>query len=260
MSFSWFQLPTKKSGATKPPRPTTRSVDIDIDGQKRPVAVVENPRTKRLTLRLMPGSAGLKLTVPPRTPERDIREFLNRNKAWAAARLSRLPDVIQLEEGALVPFRGVEHLICTSGQMRGIVKHQMVDNQHSLIVPGQPEHVARRLTDFFKKEARAALTERSHIHAKTLGVKIAGISIRDTTSRWGSCSSSRRLSYSWRIILAPPDVLDYLAAHEVSHLREMNHSPRFWAHVKSICPHMETSKAWLRTNGALLHAVGGVQS
>ena len=92
-------------------------------------------------------------------------------------------------------------------------------------------------------------------HSATLGVKAKSITMRDTTSRWGSCSSSGALNFSWRIIMAPPEVLDYLAAHEVAHLREMNHSDRFWALVAETCPNFEAHKAWLRTHGTGLHAV-----
>ncbi len=112
-----------------------------------------------------------------------------------------------------------------------------------------------RVVDFLKKQARDDLLRAVGRHAAALGVQAKSITLRDTTSRWGSCSSSGALSFSWRIILAPPEVLDYLAAHEVAHLREMNHSPRFWKLVEETCPHTKTSKAWLKAHGSTLHAI-----
>jgi predicted metal-dependent hydrolase len=106
-----------------------------------------------------------------------------------------------------------------------------------------------------KKQARCDLVQAVERHAPNIGVKAKSITLRDTTSRWGSCSSSGALSFSWRIILAPPEVLDYLAAHEVAHLREMNHSPRFWKLVEENCSHFKSSRAWLKNHGSSLHAV-----
>jgi predicted metal-dependent hydrolase len=113
----------------------------------------------------------------------------------------------------------------------------------------------RRVLDFLKKQAREDLSNAIDFHAERLGVKPKSISIRDSKTRWGSCSSNGTLSFSWRIILAPSDILDYLAAHEVAHLREMNHSPRFWKLVEDTCPHTKQSRAWLKAHGAILHAL-----
>ncbi|MEL6209587.1 MAG: M48 family metallopeptidase [Pseudomonadota bacterium] len=106
---------------------------------------------------------------------------------------------------------------------------------------------------FLKALAHDRLVAASDAHAATLGQSYEKFALRDTRSRWGSCSSGRRLMYSWRLILAPPDVLNYVAAHEVSHLVEMNHSSRFWAKVAELCPDFETHRAWLRREGASLH-------
>ena len=91
---------------------------------------------------------------------------------------------------------------------------------------------------------------------QALGVKVKRLSIRDQSSRWGSCTSAGSLSFSWRLILAPPYVLDYLAAHEVAHLVEMNHSARFWRVVGRVCGHVERAKTWLDTHGNDLHRYG----
>jgi predicted metal-dependent hydrolase len=106
-----------------------------------------------------------------------------------------------------------------------------------------------------KKEARADLERLSRMHASSIGATIRSISMKDTRSRWGSCSTEGNLSFSWRIVMAPPQVIDYLAAHEVAHLKEMNHGPHFWALCRKLCPQMEEAKAWLKRHGSQLHAI-----
>ena len=114
----------------------------------------------------------------------------------------------------------------------------------------------RRLLDWLKRQAQADLRLRVDIHAKRLGLAPKRISVRDQTTRWGSCSSTGALSFSWRLILAPPFVLDYLAAHEVAHLEEMNHGPQFWALVARTMPRHDEARDWLHTHGSNLHAYG----
>ena len=246
----------------KRPRPVRGKAErwtlLEIDGRQVDVRVVENPRTSRLTLRLVPASKtteSLKVTAPPGTPDDVVDSFLAKHRAWAAARLSRLPDVTRIAEGAVIPLRGLPHKIVHSGKARGVVNVGMEENGPVIRVHGDKAFLARKVADFLKRQARQDLTKAVARHSKSLGVKAKSITLRDTTSRWGSCSSSGALNFSWRIILAPPEVLDYLAAHEVAHLREMNHSDRFWAHVEAICQDMESHKAWLRSHGAKLHAV-----
>ncbi|MEL6288849.1 MAG: SprT family zinc-dependent metalloprotease [Pseudomonadota bacterium] len=123
-----------------------------------------------------------------------------------------------------------------------------------LHVSGAVDHAPRRLRDWLIAQARDDITNRVAIHAQRLGLQPRRITIRDQSSRWGSCSSTGALSFSWRLVLAPPTVLDYVAAHEVAHLREMNHSRRFWDLVRRTMPEMDGPKEWLRENGAQLHA------
>src|SRR5262249_39572655 len=127
------------------------------------------------------------------------------------------------------------------------------DGMRLLCVAGDAAHVGRRVTDFLKREAKRDLAAASRHYADRLGVRLRRVSIRDQSSRWGSCSSTGMLSYSWRLILAPEFVLDYLAAHEVAHLVEMNHSPRFWRTVLGVCPDTRRAKVWLDAHGADLH-------
>lgn len=224
-------------------------------GALLPVAVIENARSTRLTLRIVPGGQSLRLTVPPHVSETQIDDFLDRNRNWVSARIARLPAPLETENGALVPFLGIDHRIVHVNRLRGLVEPATENAMPVLRVPGAPEAKTRRLLGFFKQEARSRLDEAVACHASALGVRPKSIRIADTTSRWGSCSTTRTLSFSWRIVMAPAEVLDYLAAHEVAHLREMNHSPAFWDLVRELCPQMEAHKTWLRRNGNRLHAV-----
>ncbi len=125
-----------------------------------------------------------------------------------------------------------------------------------LSAPGDPEGLPLRVTRYLKKQAKADLTRAVTRHCDTLGVEYKAISVKDTRSRWGSCTSDGQLSFSWRLIMAPPKVLDYVAAHECAHLLEMNHSPKFWAHVAKCVPDWKRQRAWLRTHGAGLQSAG----
>ena len=245
MAFSFFRQLQKRN----------RDFEIEIDGQYLPVKVVENDRAKRLTLRLFPTGDGLKVTTPGHVGDDEIEEFVRRNRNWAATRIARLPKRVELAHGATIPFKGVDHKIISSGKLRGLVEVTQQDDTPVIIVPGDASAANRKLVSFLKREARKELDEVVNKHATKIGIRPKQIRITDTTSRWGSCSSTRTLSFSWRIIMAPPEVLNYLAAHEVAHLREMNHSDRFWNLTRELCPDTDLQKTWLRTHGAKLHAV-----
>ncbi|MFK7902909.1 MAG: M48 family metallopeptidase [Nitratireductor sp.] len=251
MGLKLFNSFTKQ----KPRAMNTWMRTLVVDDEQIPVKVTENPRSTRLTLRIVPGGKSLKVTMPPHIDGKQLDEFLDRNKNWVAAKLSRLPKTVQIGEGATIPYLGVDHKIVHLDRLRGVVEAKEIAGETSLLVPGEPSHIARKLETFLKKQARERLNVAVNHYARELSVRPKSIRITDTTSRWGSCSSTRTLSFSWRIIMAPQEVLNYLAAHEVAHLREMNHSDKFWDHVRDVCPDMELQKAWLRTNGARLHAV-----
>ena len=228
---------------------------VEIDGEPVRVTLLWNERARRYTLRLRGSVREPVVTIPARGKLSEARAFLDRNRGWLQARLAALPAATPLADGAFIPLRGTPVRIVHK-QGRGIVSLRDSDGETILVVPGDIDHLPRRVTDFLKREARSDLEIATARHAASLGVTVKTIRLGDPTSRWGSCSSSGTIAYSWRMILAPPAVLDYLAAHEVAHLREMNHSVRFWRHVRSICPAMEEAKSWLTRHGASLHAVG----
>ena len=178
--------------------------------------------------------------------------FARREKDWIAGQLAKAPGPVVLEPGACLPFRGQDHEIRSA--LVGPAPVWRADG--AIFVRGNGAHGPRRIMDFLKRQARSACEARALAHAARLGVFPSRISVRDTASRWGSCSAARALSFSWRLILAPDFVLDYVVAHEVAHLREMNHGPRFWAHVRALMPQMDKAQAWLKLHGRELQRYG----
>ncbi len=237
--------------------PALSEIEIAFEGASYRVGVKRHHQARRYTLRIQASKREVLLTIPPRGSLKEAKAFAQRHGAWIAARLKRLPEAAPFVDGALVPVRGVPHRISHRRGTRGTVWIEAGDDSGlELCVAGDTPHLGRRVTDFLKRQARRELEAASRRHAQALGVTVVRVSVRDTSSRWGSCSSTGRLSYSWRLILAPPFVLDYLAAHEVAHLVEMNHSARFWRVVRSVCPDMERAKAWIDAHGADLHRYG----
>ena len=231
------------------------SLPLDIDGASVEVAVRVHARARTYRLSLNDTGRAV-LTVPSYGDLRTARSFLNRQRAWLGARLSRVTGPRPFVDGAVVPLRGVAHRIVATGKLRGSACASEQDGDRVLNVPGGPEHLARRLTDWLKKQAADDLEACVAIHARTLDVVPTGITMRDQSSRWGSCSSRGRLNFNWRLVLAPPFVLDYVAAHEVAHLRQMNHSPAFWAEVGRALPDYERGRVWLKTQGRELMVYG----
>lgn len=229
--------------------------EIDIAGRLMPLSIRENPRSRRMTLRIEPGGRALSVSVPPGLAQSEIDGFLQRQQGWLMTRLARFATAPGIEEGALIPLRGVKHRIRRSGKLRSLTRVIEAEDEPILEIGGAPEHLRRRLRDFLRKEAKADLEAAVARHAAHVRNPVRSIALKDTRSRWGSCSADGALSFSWRIVMAPPDVLDYLAAHEVAHLDEMNHGPRFWALCERLCPHTERSKAWLKKHGSMLHAL-----
>ena len=221
------------------------------------VRLRRNRQARRYTLRIHAATRDVLLTMPARGSLREAKIFAQKHAAWIAARLKRLPQVAPFAHGTVLPLRGTPHRVEHRPRSRGTVWIECGDDgEQILCVAGDAPHVARRLRDYLKREAKRDLNAASRAAAQALGAGLARVSIRDQTSRWGSCSTTGVLSYSWRLILAPPFVLEYLAAHEAAHLIEMNHSPRFWRLVEKICPDFGRAKAWLDAHGSDLHRYG----
>jgi len=226
-----------------------------IDGRKVPVTLIVNPRARHVSVRIDPTRREAIATAPNARQLKRAAQFAAERAGWIAQELSRLPRGVSLAPGSFVPLRGVEHeLTYRHGRQAASTEPGLLPR---LIVPAPDVALFEaRVLRFLKDQARADLIDRVAHHAVTLGVKPERIQVKELRSRWGSCSVDGVLAFSWRLILAPPFVLDYLAAHETAHLREMNHSRRFWAHVCRCMPDFERGREWLHEHGAGLHAVG----
>lgn len=205
-------------------------------------------RARRMTLRLSNSTGLATLTLPRRVGLEEARAFVERQTDWLRRQIEKQPPKSQIGVGLTVPFRGEPIGIAATPKR----KPQLQDGL--LLIPGDPEQAGRRVLGWLKAQARIDLTTASQVHAARLGRSFTAITLRDTRSRWGSCSSDGALMYSWRLIMAPADVLDYVAAHEVAHLKFMDHSPDFWSVVARLKPDFAVHRAWLRKHGAALHA------
>ncbi len=232
----------------------TRS-ELVIDGEAIPVTFRRNVRARRVILRMDEAGDGILLTLPRgANPDRAL-DFAASQAAWIWSQRGRRAVPVPFGPGAVVPLRGVPHELVHRPGGRGPVWTEAGPGP-AICVSGRPEHVERRVIDWLKREARRDLSAASNTYAERMGARYARLTLRDTASRWGSCSSNGALSYSWRLILAPSHVLDYVAAHEVAHLVEMNHSKPFWTLVERHCPRAREARGWLKTSGKSLHLYG----
>ena len=238
------------------PAPEPAHLDVAHAGEVYRVALKRSPQSRRFTLRVRAASRDVLLTMPARASLRAARDFAERHSAWIGVRLARLPPPVAFEHLARTPLRGIDHTIVHRPGARGVVWLEAGAHGPLLCVAGEAPHVPRRVADFLKREAMREIEAAVSRHAKAIGVKPKHIAVRDTVSRWGSCSSTGRLSFSWRLILAPPFVLDYLAAHEVAHMVHMNHSPKYWSLLRRAFPDTNRAEAWLKAHGAGLHRYG----
>jgi predicted metal-dependent hydrolase len=234
-----------------------QAIEVVFDRSIYLVRLRRHRQARRYTLRIQAATREVILTIPPRGTLKEAREFAQKHGGWIAARLGRLPEAVRFAHGVHVPLRGVPHRIAHRPGARGTVWTETDGNGKPLLcVAGEAPHINRRIGDFLRRQAKHELEAASLRHAAELGVSVTRVAVRDQASRWGSCSTAGVLSYSWRLILAPSFVLNYLAAHEVAHLVEMNHSARFWRLVRRICRDHERAKTWLDVHGSDLHRYG----
>ena len=227
---------------------------IELDGQDIKLSFKRNERCKRMIMRVAKDGSGLVMTLPKRTTQAEALRFAHASKSWILKNIENRMPAVAFENGVDIPFRGEIYTIACPGGRRGLV--QLDHIAKTIIVPGDPAHVNRRLTDWLKQQALKDLTLASEYYAHAMGVEYSALSVRDQSSRWGSCSAARALSYSWRLVLAPRYVLDYVAAHEVAHIQEMNHGPRFWRIVLTHCKHAKQARIWLRHQARDVHRYG----
>ncbi|MEQ8697913.1 MAG: SprT family zinc-dependent metalloprotease [Bauldia litoralis] len=226
---------------------TVRIGDADLA-----VEVRRAPRARRITLRVDAATRRVILTLPPGVDPARGFAFLREKQLWLQNRVARMPQAVAFADGAVIPFLGEDHVIRHRPDARGGVWRE----DGALHVTGDPAHLPRRLQDWLKAEARRELSAQTRAMAARVDRPVARVSVRDTRSRWGSCTSAGALSFSWRLVFAPRHVFDYVVAHEVAHLVELNHGPRFWRLVEDLCSDMDRGRAWLKRHGARLHGYG----
>lgn len=213
------------------------------------VHLKRSARARRFSLRVSRLDGKVTLSIPTRAREAEAMAFLRRQEGWLRQTLSAIPETAarSVGLGATLPVEGLP-LLLAPGSGRGL----RVENGQ-LLVPGDPASAGARVAAWLKVLARDRLASASARYAARVGRSYSSLALRDTRSRWGSCSPDGRLMYSWRLILAPPAVLDYVAAHEVAHLVELNHSPAYWRVVTGICPDWRQHRGWLHEHGSTLH-------
>ena len=213
------------------------------------ISLKRSARARRLSLRVSRLDGQVTLSLPRWTGQAEAMAFVREKEGWLRQTLSDQPAPVMPGLGGCVLFEGRE-IAVVPGSARAVLMRDGV-----LEVPGPEDRAAVRIKAFLKLAAQERLSLATDRYAALVGRKVTKIALRDTRSRWGSCTADGRLMFSWRLVMAPPSVLDYVAAHEVAHLVEMNHSPAYWAVVRRICPGFEAERRWLRRNGAMLHAV-----
>lgn len=216
-----------------------------------PVEIVlkRSARARRFSLRVSRLDGRVTLSLPARAREAEAMAFARAQEGWLRETLAEMPVRQGVGIGSVIPVEGrAMRLVSASG--RGV----RVEGD-SLLIPGDPAQAGVRAGAFLKALARDRLVAASDRYAAMIGRRVARVSLRDTRSRWGSCAADGALMYSWRLVMAPPAVLDYVAAHEVAHLVEMNHSDRFWAVVERLYPGWQVQRKWLHAEGQALHGL-----
>ncbi len=212
------------------------------------ITLRRSARSTRFSLRVSQLDGRVTLSMPLRARERDAMEFALGHESWVRAALARRPTQSLLRMGDTVLVEG-RLLTLAPGTTRS-----PVIAGDSLLLPGDPAQAATRTAAYLKTLARDRLAAASDHYAAQIGRKVTRITLRDTRSRWGSCAHDGALMYSWRLIMAPPPVLTYVAAHEVAHMVEMNHSDAFWDVVNRLYPGWQAQRKWLHAHGRELHA------
>ncbi|MDE1904528.1 MAG: M48 family metallopeptidase [Alphaproteobacteria bacterium] len=227
---------------------------IALSSGERPLKIVRRRSARRFILRLDDEDDAVILTLPRYASSAAALRFLDDNRGWIEQRLDELPPRIVFADGVEIPILGVPHVIRHRAESRGHGAAWLEPG--TLCVAGDPRHLARRVTDFLRERARHELGLRARAMAMSIGRRVLRISVRDTRTRWGSCAHDGALCFSWRLILAPAAVVDYVVAHEIAHLKHMNHGARFWRAVEDLAPGSGAQRSWLRRNRARLLRFG----
>ncbi len=230
---------------------TKKSIIVSNKDQDFEIFLRRNKRAKRLILRQNINDGQFALTLPPRASITSAENFCQSHIGWILNKFKTRSPLIKLKHGQLIPLRGEDYKLIFTDKLRGKIEQ----TKSEIIITGGEDFAPNRLKNWLKLQAKNDTIHAINKYQPMLNVKHNKLTIRDTKSRWGSCSSQKNLSFSWRLIMAPSYVLDYVVAHELAHILEMNHSPKFWAHVNKVCPHTKQAQNWLKENGSGLHVL-----
>ena len=226
---------------------------VEIEGQNIPVRIMRNPRAARLSMRVDAVKREIRITMPTYAPTATALDFVTKKKEWIGARLQSAPEAAPLLPGAQLAIQGEAHVICWQEDW----PRQIVVSGGELRLGGPHAMVSARILRWLKTQARAIFTAEIAHYCAIAGAKPPRLQLGDTRSRWGSCSSAGTIALSWRLIMAPPHVRRSVIAHEVAHIRHMDHSPRFYAWLDSLYEgDRKAADLWLKRHGTGLHVVG----
>ncbi|MET3559548.1 putative metal-dependent hydrolase [Bartonella japonica] len=230
-----------------------------ISNRTVPLRIREHRCARRLTLRIDARYQEICVTTPPAISLCSVQNFVEKHRSWIEARFACVQNFCEssdLKDGTKIPILGVMHTIRHKAG-RGITEITTGNGEQGpqIIVYGSLEYLPRRVADVLKKQAALIITPLVGYYADKVERKVKSISYKDTKSRWGSCSIRGCLSFSWRLVMAPKEIVEYVVAHEVAHLIEMNHGPKFWALCEKLCPESQTYRAWLKKNGHMLQMI-----
>ena len=222
-----------------------------IDGYPIPVEIKRNARAKHISLRIHATKARIVITLPSRSSIRTSLQFLEAKKEWVLAQINKQVFPQAIKDGDTIPILGEKIRITHAPEKPGMAWIE----GNALFVTGKAEFLARHVRDFLTSHAKKILSEMTREAAKKIDKSILRIDIRDMHSRWGSCASDGRICFSWRLILAPKEVCEYVVAHEVAHLVHLNHSAAFWNVVDGLYENKESAQSWLKKYGRELFSV-----
>jgi predicted metal-dependent hydrolase len=224
---------------------------IELEGKHLPIIIRKRSNSRRMVIRYQPLQHALSLTLPRHATIRQGLRFVEEKRPWIARELKSRPMHVWFEDGAKLPVLGREYTVKHVGG-RGLVRVE----GDIILVPGEREFMARRLREWLIAEAREAITALAEAKANEAGKAVRKISLRDTVSHWGSCGRNGNLSFSWRLVFAPEEMLHYIVCHEVAHLVHMNHGRSFWKQVEAFYPDYKKAREWFRAHGHTLYGYG----
>lgn len=249
----WGGMNRQQIGRKRQAKAIPRTVaSVAFEGRAIPLTMRQSRRARHLSLRLDPAADAVELVLPRGVSLQEGMRFVEEKSGWILTRLATRPPRVPFAPGVVIPYLGVDHVIDHRPEARGGVWRE----ENTLAVSGRVEFLARRLSDWLRREALRLLAERAREKAAQVDRPVSRVGLRDPKTRWGSCAPDGALTFSWRLVLAPEWVLDYVVAHEVAHLVHAHHGARFWRLVGRLTPEVEAARAWLRRHGERLLRYG----